>query len=153
MGEDNLEEFGASLEGEETLRAWLEAARPAYVEITAGQVAAALETLISAGDRASLTGEFSEYMAGLFRQAVSVGVDGWLDDDLAFTRPWGFDLDAIAAPTHLWQGGEDLMVPVSHGEWLRDRIPGVTPHLERGQGHLEVLLGSVEAWVDELVRS
>jgi pimeloyl-ACP methyl ester carboxylesterase len=80
-------------------------------------------------------------------------VDGWLDDDLAFTAPWGFDLGAVAVPTYLWQGGEDLMVPFAHGEWLRDRIPGVTPHLEHGQGHLEVLLGGVEVWVEELIRS
>ena len=45
-------------------------------------------------DEAALTGEFAEHLATEFRQAVSVGVDGWLDDDLAFTRPWGFDLGA-----------------------------------------------------------
>jgi pimeloyl-ACP methyl ester carboxylesterase len=153
MGEDNREEFGEALKGERAMRTWLDAARPGYAAITADQVAAALDTLISAGDRASLTGEFAEYLAGLFRQAMSVGVDGWLDDDLAFTAPWGFDLGAVAVPTYLWQGGEDLMVPFAHGEWLRDRIPGVTPHLEHGQGHLEVLLGGVEVWVDELIRS
>jgi pimeloyl-ACP methyl ester carboxylesterase len=152
MGEENLEEFGEALRGEGPLRAWLEAARPQYVAISADEVAAALDTLISAGDRASLTGEFAEFLAASFRQAVSVGVDGWLDDDLAFTRPWGFDLRAIEVPTYLWQGSEDLMVPIGHGEWLRERVPGVTAHLEQGRGHLEVLLGSVDSWVDELVR-
>jgi pimeloyl-ACP methyl ester carboxylesterase len=153
MGEENVEEFGAALRGEEAMRAWLDAARPSFVSITADQVASALETLISAGDRASLTGEFAEYLAGAFRQAVSTGVDGWLDDDLAFTRAWGFELDAIEVPTYLWQGSEDLMVPFAHGEWLRDRIPGTTAHLEQGKGHLEVLLGSADVWLDELLRS
>jgi pimeloyl-ACP methyl ester carboxylesterase len=153
MGEDNLEEFGEALRGEERLRGWLEAARPGYQAITADEVATALETLISEGDRASLTGEFAEYLAGLFRQAVSVGVDGWLDDDLAFVRPWGFELGAIEVPTYVWQGSEDLMVPVTHGEWLSGRIPGVTAHLEAGQGHLEVLLGGIDVWLDELLRT
>jgi pimeloyl-ACP methyl ester carboxylesterase len=116
MGEDNLEEFGLALRGEEPLRAWLEAARPGYVEITGDEVAAALATLISEGDRASLTGEFADYLATEFRQAIASGVDGWLDDDLAFTQPWGFDLGSIAVPTHLWQGSEDRMVPFPHGE-------------------------------------
>jgi pimeloyl-ACP methyl ester carboxylesterase len=153
MGEDNVVEFGAALEGEESLRTWLEEARPGYVAITADEVAAALDTLISTGDRASLTGEFAEYLAGMFRRAVSVGVEGWLDDDLAFTRPWGFDVAAIEVPTYVWQGGEDLMVPFAHGEWLGDRIPGATPHLEHRKGHLEVLLGALDVWVDELIRS
>ena len=151
MGEDNLEEFGLALEGEEALRAWLDEARPGYVGITAGEVAAALETLISAGDRASLTGDFAEFLAAEFRQAVAVGVDGWLDDDLAFTRPWGFDLDVISVPTHVWQGSEDLMVPYSHGQWLREHIPGVTTHLEQGSGHLDILLGRADDWVGELI--
>jgi pimeloyl-ACP methyl ester carboxylesterase len=116
-------------------------------------VTAALETLISPGDRASLTGDFSEYLAAEFRQAVAVGVDGWLDDDLAFTRPWGFALDAVTVPTYLWQGSEDLMVPFSHGQWLRERIPGAVAHLEEGRGHLDILLGSLVDWVGELTAS
>lgn len=151
MGEDNLEEFGEALQGEEAIRVWLDAARPEYVDITGAEVAAALESLISEGDRASLTGEFADFLAAEFRQAISVGVDGWLDDDLAFTSPWGFELGEIAVPTHLWQGSEDLMVPFAHGQWLRERIPGVTAHLEQGRGHLDIMLGHLETWLDELL--
>ena len=103
-------------------------------------------------DRSSLTGDFGDFLAQEFRQAVSVGVDGWLDDDLAFTRPWGFDLAAVTVPTYLWQGSEDLMVPFAHGEWLAARIPGVTAHLEQGEGHLSVTVGSMERMLDELAR-
>ena len=153
MGEDNVDEFGAALRGEAELRAWLEAARPQFAAVTGPEVAAALETLISGGDRASLTGDFADYLATEFRQSLSTGVDGWLDDDLAFTRPWGFELADIAVPTYLWQGSEDLMVPFAHGQWLRERIPGVTPHLEAGRGHLDVLVASMGDWLDELVAS
>jgi pimeloyl-ACP methyl ester carboxylesterase len=151
MGEDNLEEFGEALQGEAALRAWLEAVRPEYVDITGAEVAAALESLISEGDRASLTGEFADFLAAEFRQAIAVGVDGWLDDDLAFTKPWGFELADIAVPTHLWQGSADLMVPFAHGEWLREQIPGVVAHLEQGRGHLDIMLGHLETWLDELL--
>jgi pimeloyl-ACP methyl ester carboxylesterase len=150
MGEDNIGEFGAALEGEEPLRAWLDDARAELVEITAADVAASMDTLLPPVDVASLTGEFADYLAAEFRQAVSMGVDGWLDDDLAFTRPWGFDLGAIAVPTYVWQGSEDLMVPFAHGRWLADRIPGVTAHLEAGQGHLSIGLGALDRMLDEL---
>jgi pimeloyl-ACP methyl ester carboxylesterase len=153
MGQENLDEFGAALAGEPELRAYLEAARPELLEITGDQVQAQLETLLPPVDRESLTGEFGDFLAGQFRQAVSVGVDGWLDDDLAFTRPWGFDLDAIAVPTYVWQGSEDLMVPFAHGEWLAAHLPKAVVHLESGEGHLSVGIGAMGRMLDELLAS
>jgi pimeloyl-ACP methyl ester carboxylesterase len=78
-------------------------------------------------------------------------VDGWVDDDLAFTEPWGFSLDEISAPTFLWQGSADLMVPFAHGQWLAAHIRGVTPHLLAGEGHLSVTVGALGQMLDELV--
>jgi pimeloyl-ACP methyl ester carboxylesterase len=150
MGEENVEEFGLALQGEEPLRAWLDNARSELIDITPDDVAASLDTLLPPVDEAELTGEFADHLAHGFRQAVSVGVDGWLDDDLAFTRPWGFELSDVAVPTYLWQGSEDLMVPFAHGQWLAEHIPGVTAHLEQGEGHISVLLGAMDRMLDEL---
>jgi pimeloyl-ACP methyl ester carboxylesterase len=153
MGGDNVEEFGEALKGEEPLRAWLDDARRELVGVSADDVAASLGDLLSPADEAVITGEFAEDLAEQFQQAVSHGVDGWLDDDLAFTRPWGFDLGAITVPTYVWQGSDDLMVPFAHGRWLVDRIPGVRPHLEQGEGHLSVALGAMGRMLDELTGS
>jgi len=43
------------------------------------------------------------------------------------------------------------MVPFGHGQWLSSRVPGVTVHLEQGEGHLSVGLGAVDRMLDELV--
>jgi len=153
MGQENHDEFGAALTGEPELRAYLEAARPELLRITGDQVQSQIETLLPPVDRESLTGEFGDFLARQFRQAVSVSVDGWLDDDLAFTRPWGFDLDAIAVPTYLWQGSEDLMVPFSHGQWLAAHLPSAVVHLEPGEGHLSVGIGAMGRMLDELLAS
>jgi pimeloyl-ACP methyl ester carboxylesterase len=153
MGQENHDEFGAALEGETALRAYLEAARPELLQITGDQIVTQMETLLPPVDRESLTGEFGDFLARQFRQAVSVGVDGWLDDDLAFTRPWGFDLDAIAVPTYVWQGSEDLMVPFAHGEWLAAHLPNAVVHLESGEGHLSVGIGAMGRMLDELFAS
>jgi pimeloyl-ACP methyl ester carboxylesterase len=150
MGEDNVEEFGLALAGEEPLQAWLDQHRPAYVDMTADDVVASLDTLLPPVDEAQVTGEFADYLATEFRQAVSVSMAGWLDDDLAFTRPWGFDLGAMRVPAYLWQGSEDLMVPFAHGRWLADHVAGVTAHLEPGEGHLSVVLGALDRMLDEL---
>ncbi len=85
------------------------------------------------------------------REAVRTGVDGWLDDDLAFVSDWGFELDEIEVPVTLWQGSEDLMVPFAHGQWLAARIPDVHAHLEQGEGHLSIGVGHVDDMLAELV--
>jgi pimeloyl-ACP methyl ester carboxylesterase len=151
MGQENHDEFGAALEGEEALRTYLEAARPEFLQITGDQIVGQMETLLPPIDQDSLTGEFGDFLARGLRQAVSVSVDGWLDDDLAFTRPWGFDLDAITVPVHLWQGSEDLMVPFAHGEWLAANVPSAVVHLERGEGHLSIYVGAMGRMLDALV--
>jgi pimeloyl-ACP methyl ester carboxylesterase len=90
-------------------------------------------------------------MAASFREALRTGVDGWLDDDLAFTEPWGFDLGEITVPTMIWQGSADLMVPFAHGEWLASQLPAASVHLEPGEGHLSLGLGALDRMLDELV--
>ncbi|MBO0844463.1 MAG: hypothetical protein J2P22_03490 [Nocardioides sp.] len=67
-------------------------------------------------------------------------MDGWLDDDLACVTPWGFDVADISVPTYPWHGCEDLMVPFSHDQWRAARVPGVTAHLEAGEGHESIRL-------------
>jgi len=53
--------------------------------------------------------------AGSTRRALAPGVEGWVEDDLAFAKPWGFDLAAIAVPVHVWQGDLDRMVRAARG--------------------------------------
>ena len=73
MGQENHDEFGAALEGEEALRPYLEAARPELLEITGDQIYDQMASLIPPVDLESLTGEFGDFLAQEFRQAVSVG--------------------------------------------------------------------------------
>jgi pimeloyl-ACP methyl ester carboxylesterase len=150
MGEENIVEFSAAIQGEDVLRAYLRQERELLREITAAGIVSSLETLLPDVDRAVLTGEFGEDMAASFREAVRAGVDGWLDDDLAFASPWGFSLEEISVPTMIWQGGADLMVPFSHGQWLASRLPAARAHLEEGEGHLSIGLGALERMLDEL---
>ena len=121
MGEDNVVEFGASLAGEDRLRPFLDEAREELKDVTAAGIITSLGSLLPDVDKAVLTDEFGEDMANGFHEALRIGVDGWLDDDLAFVKPWSFDLSEISVPTMIWQGSEDLMVPFAHGRWLSSR--------------------------------
>lgn len=151
MGEDNVLEFSAAVEGEGPLRAFLEEAAPSLRVVAPDEIVTSLESLLPPVDRAVLTDELAEDLAESIREALRVGVDGWFDDDMAFVGPWGFDLEEIAVPVTSWQGTEDLMVPVAHGRWLSSRIPGVHSHIEQGEGHLSIALGALDRMLDELL--
>jgi pimeloyl-ACP methyl ester carboxylesterase len=151
MGEDNVEEFGEALRGEDELRAWMKPAGEALAVVEPGDITSQMDSILPAVDKAALTGAFADFMAQSFHRAVGNGIDGWIDDDLAFTRPWGFEVGAITVPTYVWQGSEDLMVPFAHGQWLAANIPGVVAHLEDGEGHVSLTIGALDRMLDEIV--
>jgi pimeloyl-ACP methyl ester carboxylesterase len=151
MGEENLIEFGKVLEGEEVLRSYLEEQRANLVHATVPELVEAFGSILPPVDRGVFTGEIGEDLAAAIQEGLRVGIDGWLDDDLSFVKPWGFALAEITTPTLLWQGSEDLMVPFAHGKWLAERIPGVVAHLEEGEGHLSIALGSIDLMLQALV--
>jgi pimeloyl-ACP methyl ester carboxylesterase len=154
MGLDNIEEFGAATAGEPALAAYLTEQAGVLAHIHGDDVAQALCDLISDVDGEQLTGGFAEFLAASFRRAVSSGISGWRDDDLAFVRDWGFalpDRRTGAAPVAIWQGGQDRMVPYAHGEWLVANVPGARAHLLPAEGHLSLVVGSFEEIVADLV--
>jgi pimeloyl-ACP methyl ester carboxylesterase len=57
-----------------------------------------------------------------YKEALYAGPEGWIDDTLAFSKPWGFDLSAIKTPVRLWHGQDDTFSPVSHTRWLQDHL-------------------------------
>lgn len=150
MGEDNVIEFGAARQGEPDLRALLTEMRDELKDATPEAIKTELSTLLPDVDRALLTDETGEDMAAEFREGLKRGVDGWLDDDLAFTVPWGFELSKMTVPTFIWQGSADLMVPFAHGQWLAANVQGATAHLLDGEGHLSIGIGALPTMLDEL---
>ena len=150
MGADNVEEFGLALQGEEALRPFCEREREGILGADAAGIISTLDNLLPDVDRAVLSGEVGEDIIRNVQGGVEE-LDGWIDDDLAFVKHWGFELDRVAVPTYLWQGSVDLMVPFHHGEWLARHVPAVVPHLVEGEGHLSILVGAFDRMVDELL--
>ncbi len=150
MAPENLAEFAAAEQGEAPLTKFLQVAAPMLANVTGEQVAAELGGLASAADLSVLSGEFADYLAGSFRAAVSSGIAGWRDDDLAFVADWGFEPGDITVPLSIWQGDQDAMVPFAHGRWLAGQVPSARAHLLTGEGHLTLILRLMPAVIDEL---
>ncbi|KAL4436694.1 hypothetical protein ABPG75_003833 [Micractinium tetrahymenae] len=53
---------------------------------------------------------------------------------------WGIDFSAIKCRVMIWQGADDLSVPVKHAEWWAGKLPQAKLNILPGEGHVTVLL-------------
>jgi len=125
MTDGNIAEFEGAMAGEDACRAVVEPARTTTLE----RLAAGRSDFF--GDDYELAESDQESLARHLPSirddtvhALEVNADGWVDDNLAFVAPWGFDVSTIRVPVYLVYGRADTLVPASHGDWLAANIPG-----------------------------
>ncbi|MFJ9339611.1 alpha/beta fold hydrolase [Streptomyces sp. NPDC101733] len=84
-----------------------------------------------------------------YREGVRTSAWGWIDDILAFSRPWGFDPADIRCPVLIWHGELDVFSPVGHSRWLGRRIPGATTTIDPAAAHFAALhaLPNILTWL------
>ena len=150
MGEQNVEDFKAVLRSDDEHRETLERQRNELSAISPEQLVEAWATLLGPADLDVLDGRIAAFILESTLEGIGRSLDGWFDDDLAITWPWGFDLGSIEAPALYWHGEQDKFVPFSHGLWLSERIPGVEARLTPEDGHLTLFerrVPEVHAWL------
>jgi pimeloyl-ACP methyl ester carboxylesterase len=103
----------------------------------------ALHSLLSPVDVAVLSKDIATYLLNNMREGIKEKRDGWVDDDIVFTTPWGFELDQIRIPVIIIHGKQDRFVPFSHGEWLGGHIPGVDTRFLADDGHITLAVRRV----------
>ena len=155
MGEDNVAEFSAALKGREALEQFVEAAAPGVLGADLESLVQALHSLLSPVDVAVLTEDGADYMLNCLREGIKERRNGWVDDDIAFTTPWGFELSQIRIPVMLMHGEQDWFVPFAHGKWLASKIVNVDARLSADDGHLTLStrrIPEVHAWLVSKMR-
>jgi len=75
---------------------------------------------------------------------------GIVEEYLAWARPWGFTLDQVGCPVHVWQGSDDHLVPPSWAQRLTDGLPSASLRVLDGEGHF-LLLNHGERVLSDLV--
>jgi pimeloyl-ACP methyl ester carboxylesterase len=137
MDPENVNEFGWALEGEERLTVELERMDKELRQMVSVDPSRILEQFdLSPSDRAVLAREdFFQVRREVTFERTRNGVGGWVDDDIAFLAPWGFDPATITVPTQVWYGTSDVMVPPAHGEWIARTVPGAVVRMNE-LGHM-----------------
>ena len=144
----NVEEYSTAQRGVEALTPLLEKQVAGMAKMQPSDVGANLTK--RADIDPLVVASFREFLANTLRRAVETGVGGWLDDDLAFVRPWGFDLQQIGCPVSIWHGGKDPLVPPAHASWLAANIPSARLQLEADEGHGTLLAAAHRRVIDDL---
>jgi pimeloyl-ACP methyl ester carboxylesterase len=153
MDPKNIEEFGWALAGEEVLAVELEREHAEMQERVEADPATILGDFdLSDSDLAELARPERQQVIreSVAEQAVN-GVWGWVDDDLAFARAWGFDVAEISVPVLVRYGSTDVLVPPAHGEWIAENVPGCHVKVDDVAGHLgedpEREIGETVLWL------
>jgi pimeloyl-ACP methyl ester carboxylesterase/uncharacterized protein (DUF952 family) len=81
-------------------------------------------------------------------EAFRQGSGGPAQEIALFARPWGFRLEEIRIPVHLYQGEIDNVVPASMGRYQAQAIPGCRATFYADEGHLLVV-----DRIDEVLRA
>jgi pimeloyl-ACP methyl ester carboxylesterase len=139
MDPENVKEYGLAEQGESVLQPTLEQMAADDLERIADDPSKVLsdDWELSDADRAVLADPRLQVVMGeMMREAHRNGVWGWVDDDLAFLEPWGFELTEIRVPVEVRYGAQDVLVPAAHGAWLAAHVPGAEVTVDQGAGHL-----------------
>lgn len=135
----------AALNGPDALREEIEQRWPVMRGLTGQEFKELVAGEFAGADLQALSPGFSDWIAALFRTALSDSYGGWFDDERAFVGDWGFDATSITALVHVWHGADDRGVHPAHGEWLASHIPTARAHFRSGDGHLSLHTGSAFA--------
>ena len=150
MGHDNIDDINLYLSDPDAARKKNLQDRNEVLATTVDQQTEMLASLLSATDAAVLTGEFAEWLLRAEQNGLAAGDQGWWDDGVAHFAPWGFDLASVRVPVKVWHGDHDQFLPVQHGRWLAEHIPGAESALSDTDGHLTLVIkriGDVHDWL------
>jgi pimeloyl-ACP methyl ester carboxylesterase len=140
----NVEEFTAAVAGEAALEDYL----GGEVAKMRGDVLSVFDADddLTASDREAMGRESAQLvLREMLAEAIRQGPYGWLDDDLAFFRHWGFELAEIQVPLLVAYAANDTLAPRAHGDYLAAAIPGAQS-LVMDAGHLSAMNQAEEYW-------
>ncbi len=85
-------------------------------------------------------------------EALRQGGYGPAYDASLYWKPWGFRLEEIRMPVHIWHGEADVNAPfAAHGKYLAEHLPQARPVFYPGEGHISLVHKYAEEIIQQLM--
>jgi pimeloyl-ACP methyl ester carboxylesterase len=94
-----------------------------------------------------------EMFINSYTEATRQGVRAFADEVTLASKPWGFPLQDIRIPVHLWHGEEDRSTPIAMARAIAAAIQDCRTTFLPGEGHLFLFDRWAEILADLLVTS
>jgi pimeloyl-ACP methyl ester carboxylesterase len=149
MGKDNEDDIKLYLRDPAAARVKSRQDRLDMLAITPDRLTEGWKTLLSPVDAAAVSDDLAAFLVRGFHDGLATTDEGWWEDGVAHLSPWGFDFNAISIPVQVRHGRHDQFVPIQHGEWLAEHVPGAEAHLSDDDGHLTLYsrIPEVHRWL------
>jgi pimeloyl-ACP methyl ester carboxylesterase len=99
-------------------------------------------------DRATAPG-----IVAFVKESMRQGTEGSLQEYRIFGDPWGFSLEEVRAPVHIWEGADDRTGPPAYRQFLADHLPDARVTVVPNEGHLSLLVHQAPEILASLVGS
>lgn len=80
-----------------------------------------------------------EMLVASIQEGYRQNWQGPSQDDIIINTPWGFSLEEITVPFHVWSGEVDKNVPFIQAQYQHDHLPNSQLTVLPGQAHLFIL--------------
>jgi len=98
-----------------------------------------IEASLPERDRQTLSNQqLRKILTDSSREGLRNGVEGAAWEGFLYSKNWGFRLDQIRVPVHLWHGEKDNIVPSSMGHFLSEHIPDCQAVFFPDDGHFSL---------------
>ena len=85
------------------------------------------------------------------RRAWKASAEGVLADAQLFAQPWGFSLNELRVPVHLWHGDSDRSFSLGVAKEMAKKIPNCHLRVIEGAGHYSVPIRHIREILADLI--
>lgn len=77
------------------------------------------------------------------RESIRNGARGLAHEAFIYAMPWGFDLEDLNIPVHIFHGALDTNVRIESGIIQEELIPHAIEHFYQGEGHFSLFVNRI----------